>query len=179
MSFSNPAGAAGAAAAGYTAALLDLLGDRDPVEVQAETGSALWEATAGLSADDARRPEREGKWSVVAVVRHLVDSEIIYGYRMRLAIAADLPPLPGYDQDAWARRLRYEDEDLSACLDEFEALRRVNLRWLAGLEGGERERAGMHSERGEESVTRIVQLLAAHDLVHLAQIRRIRGTLKI
>jgi len=32
---------------------------------------------------------------------------------------------------------------------------------------------GVHGERGEESVERMVPLYAGHDLVHLRQIRRI------
>ncbi len=36
------------------------------------------------------------------------------------------------------------------------------------------ERQGLHTERGPESVRTILKLLAGHDLVHRAQIQRIR-----
>jgi len=35
------------------------------------------------------------------------------------------------------------------------------------------DRVGMHAERGEESVRNMIRLYAGHDLVHLAQVRRI------
>jgi hypothetical protein len=52
-----------------------------------------------------RRPEAPGEWSVAEVLQHLADSDLITGYRIRLMLAQDNPPIPGYDQDAWARRL--------------------------------------------------------------------------
>jgi hypothetical protein len=35
------------------------------------------------------------------------------------------------------------------------------------------DRVGVHAERGEESVRHLMWLYAGHDLVHLAQARRI------
>jgi hypothetical protein len=59
--FSNPAGGARATAGEYIAALLDLLGNRNPLEVQAELSGSLRELTAGLSVDELFRPEAPGK----------------------------------------------------------------------------------------------------------------------
>ncbi len=53
------------------------------------------------------------------------------------------------------------------------------MRWLARLAPDERKRAGLHSERGPESVERIVRLLAGHDLNHQTQIRRVRAGLGV
>src|SRR5690349_5333148 len=89
--FSNPAGGAKDAAAAYTRALLDLLGDRDPMVVQAALADNLERAVAGLSETLLRTPEKPGKWSVVQVVQHLADSEIVYGYRIRMILASDTP----------------------------------------------------------------------------------------
>lgn len=172
--FANPPRYAPEAAQAYVAALLDLLGNRDPLDTMAATTDALREATASLPDALARQPEAEGKWSVVEVVRHLVDSEIVYGYRVRLIVAAERPHIPGYDQDAWTDRLRYRDDRLADALADFAALRAMNLRWLRTRTPEEQARIGIHSERGEESVAHIAKLLAAHDLVHLRQIARIR-----
>src|SRR5688572_13218434 len=72
-SFSNPAGSKGEAAARYVAALLDLLGDRDPMHVQEEQVVWLRRAMAGMDEDALARPEAPGKWSVGQVLRHLAD----------------------------------------------------------------------------------------------------------
>ena len=175
--FSNPAGGAKEAAAGYTRALLELLGDRDPLVVQSALPDALERAVAGLSDAQLRTPEKPGKWSVIEVVQHLADSEIVYGYRIRLILAGDTPAIEGYDQDAWARRLRYIDTPLVDALAQVRILRNRSLDLLRSLAPEEWERAGMHSERGRESVRHITKLLAAHDLVHLRQIARIKSAI--
>ncbi|MEM6783275.1 MAG: DinB family protein [Bacteroidota bacterium] len=161
--------------AAYVRALIALLGDRDPVAVQRTTPSALREAVAGLTEAQARRPEQPDAWSIVQVVQHLVDSELVYGYRMRVIVAEDGPTLAGYDQDAWAEAFGTDGISLTEALDDFAALRTLNLRWLARQLPKTWARTGQHAERGTESVGQIVQLLAAHDLVHLRQVARIRG----
>jgi hypothetical protein len=60
---------------------------------------------------------------------------------------------------------------------EIEALRTANLAWLGSLSDEEMDRAGIHEERGAESVGQIVKLLAAHDLVHRNQIQRVKSAL--
>jgi uncharacterized damage-inducible protein DinB len=175
--FTNPAGAAKEEAADYTAALLELLGDRDPFAVLAELPDALDQLTLDVSDGDARRPEREGKWSIVQVLSHLADTETVYGYRVRMIVAHDTPDIQGYDQDLWATRLHYESEPVEALRREVRVMRGRNLRFASSLSSPELDRAGMHSERGEESVRHLLTLVAAHDLLHRAQLARIRRSI--
>lgn len=170
--YTNPAGAARESGEAYTAAVLELLADADPMAVLAELPSALEALVAGVPDAVLGRPEREGKWSVAQVLWHLADSEVIYRYRLR-RVVAEGGTIVGYDQDAWADRLRYADEDPDAALDLVRALRPATVRWLTGLTAEERARHGRHEERGPESVDHMVRLLAGHDLVHRRQIRRI------
>lgn len=171
--FSNPKSAAGDAAAAYITALLDLLGDRDPMTVLRATAERLRDAVAGPPEDVLRRPEKPGKWSAVEVVQHLADSELVWSYRLRLVAAEDRPTLTGYDQDAWATGLRYRDASPVDALQQFALLRRLNLSLLDGLPPGGLGRVGVHAERGEESLAHMIRLYAGHDLVHLRQLERV------
>lgn len=173
--FTNPASGAPGQAGEYTRAILDLLGSRDPLDVLERTAEALREAAAGLTDAQLARPEAPGKWSVRQVIRHLADSEIVWAYRLRMVLAQDRPTLTGYDQDAWAARLRYEDSDVGESLSEFATLRRGNLRIVRSASTSELQRVGLHVERGEESLEHMIRLYAGHDLLHLRQIERIRG----
>ena len=172
--FTNSARSARGAAAAYTAAVLDLLGDADPLAVMDELPEALDALVASVSPEAMRRPEEPGRWSVVQVLWHLADSEVIYRYRLRRAVAQE-DEIVGYDQDAWADRLRYADEEPAEALALIRALRPATVRWLRGLTPEERGRSGVHNERGPESVDHMIRLLAGHDLVHRNQIGRILG----
>jgi hypothetical protein len=172
--FTNPASRAPDQAKAYVAAVLDLLGQRDPIEVLRGTADALRRTVGEMSAEELRRPEAAGKWSVRAVLQHLADSELVWGYRLRLVFAQDRPPLTGYDQDAWADRLHYEDSDPEDALHAFIVLRRSNLRLLRRASDEDLHRVGLHAERGEESIGQMIRLYAGHDLLHLRQIDRIR-----
>ncbi len=179
MTFSNPAAGAKDAAAAYVKALLDLLGTRDPLDVMEELDGAVREMVAGVPEAKLGVPEAPGKWSLLQVVGHLVDTEIVYGYRVRLVLAEDEPRVPGYDQDRWAsvweRRAAAGTAPKAELLGDLGTLRRMNLRLYRGLEAADMERWGEHSERGAESVQKMLRLLAAHDLVHRRQLQRIRS----
>ena len=158
----------------YVASILKTLGTRDPMEVLAETPAVLRVAVSGLTAAQAGTPERAGKWSVRHVVQHLADSELVGAFRFRMILAHDAPELPGYDQDLWATRLHYEDAEVPTALDDFATLRQANLRLLRRATPADLARVMRHVERGDESLAETFPLYAGHDLVHLAQIRRIR-----
>jgi hypothetical protein len=158
----------------YVQALLDLLGNRNPLAVVEATPGALERATAGVDEARLRQAEREGKWSIAEVVAHLADSELVWGYRLRRVLAEERPQIIGYDQDLWADRLRYREARLADSLATFAALRTANLRLVRSTSAADMQRVGVHTERGEESVAHMLKLYAAHDLVHLRQIERIR-----
>jgi DinB family protein len=173
MTLANPAGSAGATAAGYVRALLDLLGPQDPLAVAGELLPCLERRMAGLDQTRLRRPEAPGKWSVIEVIQHLADAEMVMSFRIRMALTEDQPPLQGYDQDRWVSVLRYADVPLDVALSQLRGLRGGNLHLWRTLTPEERERAGVHSERGLESVDLMIRLMAGHDLVHRRQIDRI------
>lgn len=176
MTFSNPAGNAPAAASGYVRALLDLLGQRDPIEVLSEMLPWLTGRVRRLPDSILRRPEKPGKWSVIEVIQHLADSDLVAGFRTRMVLSEDRPPLQGYDQDRWASEFHYRDVGLEQALDQLRGLRTANLHLWKSLSPAQLERVGMHSERGPESTGHILRLMAGHDLVHRRQIDRILST---
>ena len=61
---------------------------------------------------------------------------------------------------------------------DFESLRGANLRLLARVPESDRERVGVHAERGEESVAHMIRMYAGHDLLHLRQVERILAAVR-
>ncbi len=159
----------------YAAAILDLLGGREPLAMLRETPDALGRAIDGLSRDQLRKPEAPGKWSIAQVLQHLADSDLVWGWRLRLILAHDRPTITGYDQDLWANRLHYSESDPAEALEMFGVLRRGNIRLIERATPEDLLRVGVHAERGEESVAHLCRLYAGHDLSHLRQLDRIRA----
>lgn len=178
VTFSNPAGNAAAAASDYVRALFDLLGSRDPLQVLDELHPWLMSHVHGLPDSVLRQPEKPGKWSVVEVIQHLADSELVAGFRTRMMLAEDRPALQAYDQDRWAGELGYRHVSLGQALEQLRALRTANLHLWRGLTPRQLERVGLHSERGPESVGHTVRLMAGHDLAHRRQINRILAAIQ-
>jgi len=174
--FTGAAATATEQAGVYTAALLDTLGSRDPFEVLRATPGAIRQTLSECSAAELAEPERPGKWSMHQLVQHLADSELVGAFRFRMILAHDRPPIQAYDQDLWADRLGYAEGDLRGAVEQFTVLRAANLRLLERTSPAERQRVGVHVERGDESIAHMIRMYAGHDLVHLRQLARIRRT---
>src|SRR5260370_8199411 len=149
--FTNAASRSVEQAREYTAAILDLLGDRDPHDVLRTTRGGVRTSVAGLTDRELSAREAKGKWSIRQVIRHLADSELVWAYRLRLVLGQDRPPLTGYDQDLWAERLHYTDASVDESLDEFAVVRRSNLRLLTAVPPADLPRAAVHPHAGEET----------------------------
>lgn len=171
--FTNPAEDASGKSTRYVNAVLALLGDSDPLDLLDGLHERLLRETQGLSEETLARSEEPGKWSMLEVIQHLADSELVWSYRLRMVITQDRPEITGYDQDLWARRLGYHQTSLEEALTQIRILRLGNLRLLRSLSASEWQRVGFHKERGEESIRHMVKLYAGHDLVHCRQLSRI------
>jgi uncharacterized damage-inducible protein DinB len=159
---------------GYVDETLELLGDRDPIVVLEETPAWIAQRTDHLSGSALQRPEGEGKWSLVQVFAHLADTEVVFGWRARLTLTEDRPPITGFNENRWVDRFDYAGADPTEALHVFATLRRWNLRvWRAATPADHLNCIGMHSERGEESFDRLIRMTAGHDLRHRRQIDRL------
>ncbi len=158
----------------YANAMMKYLGDREPLESLAAAPADVRRAVAGLTKPQSHTPEAPGKWSVAAVVQHLADVEIVLGFRFRKVLGEPGTPIPAIDQDLWADRLNYLTTDVPGALDDYDALRRVNLRLLRTVTPEQWNLFGIHEQRGKETIEYMVRLYAAHDRYHLYQIDRIR-----
>ena len=146
---------------------------KDPVRTQSETAKRLaGMLRRGTPAKLKKRPAPD-KWSVVEILAHLADVEMVTGWRLRSILAAPGTPIQAFDQDAWAAAGQYAKRDPRKSLEQFRVLREANLGLLKSLSPEQWKLFGMHAERGEESIERLTQMIAGHDLNHLEQIESI------
>lgn len=161
------------ATAAYRARLAAYLDGQDPLQVLGRTPSAVLGIVREHGAARLRVRPIEGKWTPLEVLGHLADCEWVYGYRARLILGEDHPPIQVMDQDRWVVAQRHNQRDPHDLAEEFRALRAHNLRLWQGLAPAELERTGLHSERGPESLSLLRTQMAGHDLLHLDQVKRL------
>ena len=156
----------------YQELLLSLLGDQDPADVMQRTPAVLRALAAEAGSDLRTRPEAK-EWSVFECIAHVIDAELVISGRLRWILAHDEPPLIGYDQDLWVDRLHQSaNESLDELMAWFEPLRAANLRLWNETPAADRQRVGIHSERGPESFELTFKLYAGHDIFHTQQARK-------
>jgi len=153
----------------YREALLAIVGDRDPLEVLADTPARVRALLRGPAAGGVDQPPAPGEWSAATVVGHLVDVDIVYGFRWRLALTADRPTYPGYNEKLWSALPKPPADQLGVL---FESLRAYNLWTLRSVPREDWSRVAVHAEQGAETVELAVRKVAGHDLAHLNQLER-------
>lgn len=157
----------------YVDQTLALLGDRDPVAVLEEMHDWLTSHLDDLEESVLPVAEGPGKWSITQVLAHLADTELAFGWRIRLLLTAERPPLTSFDEAKWVTRFDYASVDPAEAFHAFAMQRSWNMRVYRSITPDELKRVGIHSERGEESVDRVLRMIAGHDLRHRRQITRI------
>jgi uncharacterized damage-inducible protein DinB len=150
------------------------LGGDDPVEAMAEAPDRLRRAIRGLTEKQLATRPAPGKWTIKEILAHLADGEVILGSRYRFIAAHDRPRIQSYEQDLFAARLGALNARAADLVDDFAMVRAANIGLLERLPDEAWDRVGLHAERGEESIRKLVHLYAGHDRHHLAQVETIR-----
>ncbi len=118
-----------------------------------------------------------GKWSAAEIVHHLADSETTSALRLRRLLVEDHPMIQGYDQDAYAKRLNYNNRDIAPALDAFRGARATTAQLLDSMSDDDWRREGTHSESGSYTAEDWLTIYAAHAHNHASQMRRLREAL--
>jgi uncharacterized damage-inducible protein DinB len=157
----------------YIGRLTGLVGDQDPWDVLAGTPRRLRAFVSEATPRELAWTPSPGRWSVGQIAAHLSDAEIVGAWRIRSLLASDGVTLQAYDQEKWASAFRYETREPARSVDLFETLRTATLELLRSVDPGRLDHAGLHEERGRESIRHIMRMYAGHDLNHLGQIERL------
>lgn len=137
--------------------------------------AVIEEAVRGLDEEEARWKQTSESWSIVEVINHLCDEELL-DFRTRLDLVLECPdtPWPPINPPRWAVQREYQRRDLEESIARFGALRRQSLRWLRGLESPDWDRTYVHPLFGKISAGDLLTSWVAHDLLHLRQLGRIK-----
>lgn len=122
-------------------------------------------------------PEADGdkryapdKWSIREVVGHVIDAERIFVYRALRFARADSTPVPGFDENSFAKNAPYPHVSLDNIAGELEHVRAATVHFFANLDEQAFSRRG--SANGAEiSVRALAYILAGHEIHHVGVLR--------
>ncbi|RJP40670.1 MAG: DinB family protein [Phycisphaerales bacterium] len=156
----------------YQKKLSDLLGERDPLDVMAETPAFLANLVSAHSPEVMRTRPFPKKWTPNEIIGHLTDTEIVFAFRIRTILCEDNPVILGMDQELWVERQRHNEREPVDLASMFQALRHANLVLWRQMKPADLKRTGRHSERGPETLKTMLRMEAGHDIWHMDQITR-------
>ncbi|HEY2390337.1 MAG TPA: DinB family protein [Candidatus Angelobacter sp.] len=157
----------------YTQRLMGHSEGKDPLRLQQAAPRKLAALIKGKTAKQLTKRPAPDKWSVAEILAHLADAELAISWRLRQVLANNAIPLQAYDQDLWAKTFNYAKRDPRVSLASYRTLREANLALLKSVPRKLWDNYGVHQERGNESVSHVVKMVAGHDLNHLQQIEKI------
>ncbi len=126
---------------------------------------------SGVGEEQARwKPTPEG-WSVLEVVNHLYDEEML-DFRVRLGIllSGSGEDWPRIDPTGWVVEKKYNQRDLAQSLANFLAEREKSLHWLGGLENPDWHARAMAPWGQPMRAGDMFAAWVAHDLHHIRQL---------
>lgn len=137
-------------------------------------GVALPAAVRGIKTAHARWKPPDGAWSILEVVRHLIDEEI-EDFRRRLRLTLETPgkDWPEIHPSQWAIDRKYNQSTLEEAVPQFVHERANSTTWLKNLGGSVNwNSTHTHPKFGSIRAGDLLTAWAAHDALHLRQISK-------
>ena len=147
----------------------EYLAGRDPVDVLRESYEAYRGLGSRLTPDAWDRRLGPGKWTIRQVLVHVVQWEMIFGLRIRFAVASADYVIQPVEQDPLMSEADVVDGPTA--LAAFQAVRKMTLAFAASLTPAQRRQRTVHAERGDIDVDDVLTSLAGHSVHHLRQVQ--------
>ena len=125
-----------------------------------------------LSDEDLAKTYAPGKWTVRQLLHHLADAETVLYERIRRGIAKPGQVVYGFDQDAWATNLAYDQRELSVDQAIYASIRRGVMTLATAYYETAGDNQYVHSQTGLRTVREEFDKVAWHNEHHLKQIRQ-------
>lgn len=143
------------------------------IEALRAVPNELDKALQGISEVELRSSYREGGWNVRQIVHHIADSHMNAYLRIMFMLAEDHPQIKPYDQDVWAA-LPQSPENINASIDMIRGLQSRMADLFENLSEADWSRSAFHPERGEITLSDMLETYHDHGAHHIEQIDQAR-----
>ncbi len=135
-----------------------------------KTTSARWlTLTQGAPSDLLTLPPAPGEWSALECLQHLLDTELVFQFRLTAFL--DGKDFPAFNPDTQGTK---PDQSWAPVkfAEEFARRREESLKCIEKLTQSDLVRMARHQELGMVSLSEMIHEWVAHDLNHTVQAER-------
>jgi hypothetical protein len=111
------------------------------------------------------------RWTIHEIIVHLADSDANSYVRCRRFLAEPGSTVLGYDENRWARDLRYHEQSTADALELFKWLRYKSFTLIKDLPASAWSNTVTHTESGVMTMDDWLDTYERHIPVHIAQIQ--------
>lgn len=149
----------------------------DQVNPEFELLEALRKGQTGVNDFFLKIPENkltyryaEGKWSVLEVLQHMVDTERVFAYRCFRIARRDTTSLAGFEQDDYIEPSAANTKSLEKTLAEFNMARNASINLVESLSDEDLVFVG-NANGSAMSARAAAFMIPGHDIWHMNIIR--------
>ncbi len=142
------------------------------IEILSQTPKTLKSLLGNLSEDWVESVENSDEWNPFDVIGHYIHGEKTDWILRAKIILAQAENIKFEPFDRFAQFEDSKGKSLDELLDEFEYLRKENIKTLRNLNitSKQLELKGVHPELGEVNLEQLLSTWVVHDLTHIRQI---------
>jgi uncharacterized damage-inducible protein DinB len=106
-----------------------------------------------------------GKWNILEVMQHVMDSERIFTYRALCIARGEQNPLPGFDENMYAQNSQASQRNIDDMMREFSLLRACSIELFKSLTPEQLQLTGIANNK-TVSVNALAFILLGHEIHH-------------
>jgi hypothetical protein len=88
----------------------------------------------------------DGKWTIKEMLQHIIDGERVFDYRALCFARKDPAPLPGFDENIFAKNAKADRRNWNDLLEEFKTVRKGSEFLFASFDDEQLNAAGIASD---------------------------------
>lgn len=113
---------------------IDLVKGEDAVSVLEQSYEPLQSWLSSLENVDMKHSYGPGKWTIAQVLQHMIDTERVFSYRAMCIGRGEQQPLPGFDENAYAKAAPAAGRKWKGLAEELITLRKASIILFRSLE---------------------------------------------
>jgi hypothetical protein len=123
------------------------------------------ELVTSLDAETLHYRYAEGKWNILEIIQHIIDTERIFTYRALRIARHDKTPLPGFNENEFVAHCNASTRNINDLVREFSLVRASTIELFKSFTPEMLAQKGI-SNNNELSVRAIAYITLGHELHH-------------